>query len=52
MLKIIKLFDRPVFRKNNSSKSVFKKNNNNSKIVKFSIINNMKLAKKSKKSKN
>ena len=33
ILKIIKLFNKSAFRKNNSYKSVFKKNNNNNEII-------------------
>ena len=49
MLKIIKLFNRPIFGKNNNGKLVFKKNDGNIKVVKFSVGNNMKSAKKLKK---
>ena len=40
MLKITKLFDKLVFRKNNSGKLISKENNKNNKVVRFIINNN------------
>ena len=39
-MKIIGLFDRLVFGKNNCNKPVFRKNNSNNKIIRFDINDN------------
>ena len=51
MLKIIRLFNKSVFKKNNDNKLVFKKNMSNNKIIKFGVSdsNKIEVIKKSRK---
>ena len=39
ILKITRIFNRLIFKKNNSAKLVFKKNNDNYKFIRFGISN-------------
>ena len=51
MLKITRLSNKSVFKKNNDSKLIFKKNNNNNKINRFDISVDIKFFKNLGKSK-